>query len=146
MALSVGTRLGPYEIQAAIGAGGMGEVHRARDTKLNRDVALKVLPETFSADPDRLAALFFMSPNGAVMQVAVEGGATWAATAPIKLFEGPFGGGERTNSAGRTYDVSPDASRFLMIKEDERPTDAGSAHLVVVQHWFEELKARVPAK
>ena len=55
MALSPGTRLGAYEIGALIGAGGMGEVYRARDTKLNRDVALKVLPESFANDPDRLA-------------------------------------------------------------------------------------------
>ncbi len=55
MALSAGTRLGPYEILAAIGAGGMGEVYRARDTKLNRDVAIKVLPYAFAADADRLA-------------------------------------------------------------------------------------------
>lgn len=45
MSLVIGTRLGPYEIQSAIGAGGMGEVYRARDTKLDRDVAIKVLPE-----------------------------------------------------------------------------------------------------
>ena len=54
MALSAGTRLGPYEILAPIGAGGMGEVYRARDHRLGRDVALKVLPVAFSADPDRL--------------------------------------------------------------------------------------------
>ncbi len=53
--LSAGFRLGPYEVVAPLGAGGMGEVYRARDTKLNRDVALKILPQAFAADPDRLA-------------------------------------------------------------------------------------------
>ncbi len=55
MALTAGTRLGPYEIVSLLGAGGMGEVYRARDTKLNRDVAIKVLPDLFATDPDRLA-------------------------------------------------------------------------------------------
>jgi serine/threonine protein kinase len=55
MTLVAGTRLGPYELVGAIGAGGMGEVYRARDTKLNRDVALKILPDIFAADPERLA-------------------------------------------------------------------------------------------
>src|SRR5262245_59453875 len=50
-----GTRLGSYEIQSALGAGGMGEVYRALDTKLNREVALKILPPNFALDPDRLA-------------------------------------------------------------------------------------------
>jgi eukaryotic-like serine/threonine-protein kinase len=54
MTLSSGTKLGPYEIQSPIGAGGMGEVYRARDTRLGRDVAIKVLPESFAKDADRL--------------------------------------------------------------------------------------------
>jgi serine/threonine-protein kinase len=57
MALTPGTRLGVYEITAQIGEGGMGQVYRARDTQLNRDVALKLLPDAFAGDPDRLARL-----------------------------------------------------------------------------------------
>jgi Tol biopolymer transport system component len=53
--LPAGTRFGPYEIVAPLGAGGMGEVYRARDTKLDRDVALKILPDLFAKDPERLA-------------------------------------------------------------------------------------------
>ena len=55
MALEAGTRLGHYEILSSLGAGGMGEVYRARDTKLGREVAIKVLPEGFSDEPERIA-------------------------------------------------------------------------------------------
>jgi len=55
MVLVRGTRIGPYEITSMIGVGGMGEVYQARDTKLQRYVALKVLPELFANDPERLA-------------------------------------------------------------------------------------------
>src|SRR5262245_2046602 len=55
MPLASGTRLGPYEVLGSVGAGGMGEVYRARDTRLDRQVALKILPESFAQDADRRA-------------------------------------------------------------------------------------------
>src|SRR5207245_4216926 len=54
MTLPAGAKLGPYEVLSPLGAGGMGEVYRARDTRLGREVAVKVLPEAFSKDADRL--------------------------------------------------------------------------------------------
>ena len=56
MSLNHGSQLGPYKFVAKTGEGGMGEVYRARDTKLDRDVALRVLPQAFTDDPDRLAS------------------------------------------------------------------------------------------
>src|SRR5881628_3614638 len=55
MPLAAGHRLGSYEIIGPLGAGGMGEVYKARDTRLNRDIAIKILPESVAADPERLA-------------------------------------------------------------------------------------------
>src|SRR6516164_4462418 len=54
MPLTIGSQLGPYEIVALLGKGGMGEVYRARDTKLKREVAIKILPDEFSRDPTRV--------------------------------------------------------------------------------------------
>ena len=68
MSLTPGTRLGPYEIVSPLGAGGMGEVYRARDTKLNRDVAIKVLPESFAHDADRARALHARSAGARVAE------------------------------------------------------------------------------
>src|SRR6202011_566206 len=94
MALSAGPLLGPYEILAPIGAGGMGEVYRARDPRLDRDVAIKVLPERLSKDPQALArfqrearAVAALShPNIlAIYDVGSDQGVTYAVT---ELLEG----------------------------------------------------------
>ena len=58
MRLAIGSRLGHYDVTALIGEGGMGQVYQTTDTKLNRQVALKILPEAFATDPDRLALQF----------------------------------------------------------------------------------------
>jgi len=63
MRLHCDTHLGPYEIIAPIGAGGIGEVYRAKDTKLSRDVALKILPASFTNDPERVARFRSGSPS-----------------------------------------------------------------------------------
>ena len=55
MPLSTGTRIGPYEVESKLGAGGMGEVYKARDTRLSRHVAIKVLPDLVATDPERVA-------------------------------------------------------------------------------------------
>ncbi|MGC1105010.1 MAG: serine/threonine-protein kinase [Candidatus Acidiferrales bacterium] len=95
MALQTGTRLGLYEINAPIGAGGMGEVYRARDTRLGRDVALKVLPEAFARDAERLARFrreaqvlaSLNHPNIAAIYGFEDSGATHALV--MELVEGP---------------------------------------------------------
>ena len=63
MTLAAGAHFGPYEIVALLGAGGMGEVYRAKDTKLGRDVALKILPASFTNDPERVARFRSGSPS-----------------------------------------------------------------------------------
>ena len=94
MSLSTGSKLGPYEILGQIGAGGMGEVYRAKDPRLGRDVAIKVLPASFSADPDRLrrfeqearAAGILNHPNiTAVHDIGSHDGAPYVVT---ELLEG----------------------------------------------------------
>ena len=95
MSLAVGSRLGHYDVIARIGQGGMGEVYRARDTKLGRDVALKVLPDLFADDPERLARFqrearvlaSLNHPNIASIYGLEESGDTRALV--LELVEGP---------------------------------------------------------
>jgi serine/threonine protein kinase/Tol biopolymer transport system component len=94
MALSSGTRIGGYEVVALLGEGGMGQVYRARDTRLNRDVALKVLPELFLHDPERLArfereAQLLASLNHPNIAHIYEAGKQNAAFLALELVPGP---------------------------------------------------------
>ena len=71
MPLQPGTTVGPYQVIAKIGEGGMGEVYQATDTQLNRQVALKILPEAFASDPDRLARFLWEPINETGFSVQV---------------------------------------------------------------------------
>jgi serine/threonine-protein kinase len=110
MPLTAGTRLGSYEIVGFIGAGGMGEVYRARDTRLHREVALKILPEVFAADPERLARFqreaqvlaSLNHPNIASIYGLEEADGVKALV--LELVEGP-------TLAERLSDVASDSSR-----------------------------------
>ena len=90
--------------------------------------------------------LFYRSRDGAVMRVGVEAGAGWAATVPVQLFEGKSY--LATDDAGRvqrTYDVSGDDQRFLMIKAIGQPQETSNPRIVVVLNWSEELKRLLPS-
>jgi serine/threonine-protein kinase len=91
--------------------------------------------------------LFYFGSDGALLRVPVEAsGATWSAGTPMKLLDGPYYRSAAGGSAGRTYDVSPDGQRFLMIKAPRTDASAAPPALIVVQHWDEELKRLVPTK
>jgi len=95
MALTPGTRIGPYEVVGSLGAGGMGEVYRATDTNLGRHVAIKVLPEAFATDSERLARFAreartlaaLNHPNIAAIYGVENSGGTTALV--MELVEGP---------------------------------------------------------
>jgi serine/threonine-protein kinase len=83
--------------------------------------------------------LFYLGPDGALIRVPVEPGATWTAGTPTRLFAGPYLDGDVNGFTGRTYDISLDDQRFLMIK-DQGTGSAARSSLVIVEHWTEELK------
>jgi eukaryotic-like serine/threonine-protein kinase len=90
--------------------------------------------------------LFYLATDGAIMSVAVDLGRRWTAGMPTKVIESAYFGGV-SNSSPRTYDVSLDGQRFLMLKQVARPDESAvPARIVVVQNWVEELKRLVPSR
>ena len=143
MPLTPGSRLGPYEISAAIGAGGMGEVYRARDTRLGRDVAIKVLPQHLSGDPGRrerferearvvsalnhphICTLFDIgsqaTPEGAVDYLVME--FIEGETLADRVVKGALSGGEVLRYAIEIADALDKAHRQGVVHRDLKPAN-----------------------
>jgi eukaryotic-like serine/threonine-protein kinase len=132
MAIAAGARLGPYEIQSALGAGGMGEVYRARDTKLGRDVAIKVLPARFALDPDRLARFqreaqvlaSLNHPNIAIIHGLEESDGVRALV--LELVEGPTLADRITQGAIPLDEALPIARQVADARSKRRTNTASS--------------------
>ena len=165
----IGKTLGHYQITSQLGKGGMGEVYQAKDGKLGRDVAIKVLSEEFAKDADRVARFqreaklpastnagsepewsndgreLFNRSGGTMMAVAVQTEPTFKAGTPRMIFRDTY-----YSLQGRQWDLSHDGKRFLMIKPSQPTSDASAAPLPrkinIVLNWTEELKQRVPKR
>ena len=152
MALKPGMKVGPYEVTAPLGAGGMGEVYRATDTKLGREVAIKVLAEGFTGDAERMARferearvlaslnhanteLFYRSSDQ-LMRVAVKAGSSFDSGRPAPLLDLP----PTPREVQASYDVFPDGS-FVTVASDP---NAPPPHVIVVLNWLDELQRLVP--
>ena len=141
MTLAVGTRLGPYEIGAPLGAGGMGEVYKAKDTRLDRTVAIKVLPQHLSAGAGGTQpqwssdgkTLYFVSLDDELMAAEVDGrGARLEIRAPRVLFPVNLFIGPRIANA---YAIAPDGKRMLAISAGE----AAVPRVALVANWLSGL-------
>ncbi len=139
MSLTAGARLGPYEILSALGAGGMGEVYRARDTRLQRDVAIKVLPEVFASDPDRLArfereaqllaslnhphigAIYGLEESGGVRALILE--LVEGSTLADRIAQGPVPLDEALTIARQIADALEAAHEHGIIHRDLKPAN-----------------------
>jgi len=137
MSLTTGTKIGSYEILAVLGAGGMGEVYRARDTKLGRDVALKVLPEAFARDAERMARFqreakvlaSLNHPNVAAIYGFEHSGSTHGLV--MELVEGPTLaeriGGAATGTSPTPAGLSDKTRRDASTAKGDRRAELGRA-------------------
>jgi serine/threonine protein kinase len=143
MTTAIGTRLGPYEILSLLGAGGMGDVYRARDTKLNRDAAIKILPDPFAQDEERLGRFkreaqvlaSLNHPNIAAIYGVEESDGIRALV--MELVEGPTLA-ERIASGDIPIDeaLSPDGKRVVLAV----PTNLSSERpLNLITNWRDNL-------
>jgi Tol biopolymer transport system component len=139
MAFTIGTRIGAYEVVAQIGVGGMGEVYRARDIKLDRDVAIKVLPETFTSDQDRLARFHrearvlasLNHPNIAAIYGLEDSGATHALVMELvegltladRISKGPVPLDDARHIAKQIVDALESAHGQMIVHRDLKPAN-----------------------
>jgi serine/threonine protein kinase len=163
----IGSTIGPYTILAKLGEGGMGEVYRAHDTKLHRDVAIKVLLDASAADPDRLArfereaqllaslnhpriaAIYGLEEAGGVRALVLE--LVDGPTLADRIARGRIPVDEALPIAREITEALEAAHEKGVIHRDFEPaniklTADGKVKVLVVQHWDEELKRLVPAK
>ena len=154
MSIVPGMRLGPYEIRAAIGAGAMGEVYRARDTKLAREVAIKTLPDVFARDPERLSrfrreAQLLASLNhpniAAIYGLEASGGVQFLV---LELVEGQTLAEKlRSSAANRAATVRERPDRIATVRErtDKAATDrAGANSTATVRERSESVPRGLP--
>ena len=136
MALTPGTRLGPYEILAPLGAGGMGEVYRARDPRLDRDIAIKVIPSDFAREPERMrrfeaearTASRLNHPNVVTIRIGHEGGIAFIAMELVageslreRLARGAMAPREALPAAAQIAEALARAHRAGVVHRDLKP-------------------------
>ena len=138
MTLASGSRLGPLQILAPLGAGGMGEVYRARDTRIDRDVAVKVLPEGLATDATRLARftpvwsktgeIFYVDGSAILAASIATSGGSPTVSRPVVLFQT-----RGDTNLAPVFEVTPDGKTFYMLRT------RGRDQVSVILNWPRDL-------